>query len=80
MYCTASTTAPTAGLHAFYTWREQNNAVMCDAGGLTNHDTGYVYSTDRGRTWRNAAGTVRRHHRRRRQGVRERHRHWSSTR
>lgn len=45
-------------LHAFYTWREQNNAVMCDAGGLTNHDTGYVYSTDRGRTWRNAAGTV----------------------
>ncbi|RYJ31715.1 hypothetical protein CU044_0082 [Streptomyces sp. L-9-10] len=45
-------------LHAFYTWREQNSAVMCAPGGLTNHDTGYVYSADRGRTWRNAAGTV----------------------
>ena len=45
-------------LNAFYTWREQSNAVMCDSGGLTNHDTGYVYSADRGRTWRNAAGTV----------------------
>ncbi len=45
-------------LHAFFTWREQNNAVMCNGGGITNHDTGYVYSTDRGRTWRNAAGTV----------------------
>ncbi|MFJ1915771.1 BNR repeat-containing protein [Streptomyces sp. NPDC088147] len=45
-------------LHAFYTWREQNSAVMCAAGGLTNHDTGYVYSADRGRTWRNAAGTL----------------------
>ncbi|MCC5037234.1 BNR repeat-containing protein [Streptomyces sp. WAC 00631] len=45
-------------LHAFYTWREGNSAVMCAGGGLTNHDTGYVRSTDRGRTWRNAAGTV----------------------
>lgn len=45
-------------LHAFFTWREQNGAVMCSGGGLTNHDTGYVYSDDRGRTWRNAAGTV----------------------
>lgn len=45
-------------LHAFFTWREQSNAVMCSAGGITNHDTGYVYSTDRGRTWRNDAGTV----------------------
>ncbi len=45
-------------LHAFFTWREQNAAVMCSSGGITNHDTGYVYSTDRGRTWRNAAGTV----------------------
>ncbi|MEU3788473.1 BNR repeat-containing protein [Streptomyces fructofermentans] len=44
-------------LHAFFTWREQNAAVMCNAGGLTNHDTGYVYSDDRGRTWRNGAGT-----------------------
>ncbi|MEV7422296.1 BNR repeat-containing protein [Streptomyces sp. NPDC091212] len=45
-------------LSAFYTWREQSNAVMCGGGGLTNHDTGYVYSSDRGRTWRNQAGTV----------------------
>ncbi|WP_435372368.1 BNR repeat-containing protein [Streptomyces ficellus] len=45
-------------LHAFFTWREQNGAVMCHSGGITNHDTGYVHSTDRGRTWRNAAGTV----------------------
>ncbi|MFJ3305251.1 BNR repeat-containing protein [Streptomyces sp. NPDC086549] len=45
-------------LHAFFTWREQNAAVMCNSGGITNHDTGYVYSTDRGRTWRNDAGTL----------------------
>ncbi|MGW7256649.1 BNR repeat-containing protein [Streptomyces sp. NPDC054834] len=45
-------------LHSFFTWREQNAAVMCDSGGITNHDTGYVYSTDRGRTWRDDAGTV----------------------
>ncbi|MDH6622283.1 hypothetical protein M2271_000070 [Streptomyces sp. LBL] len=45
-------------LHAFFTWREQNAAVMCDAGGITNHDTGYVHSDDRGRTWRTTAGTV----------------------
>ena len=31
---------------------------MCNSGGITNHDTGYVYSDDRGRTWRNNAGTV----------------------
>ncbi|MET9441163.1 BNR repeat-containing protein [Streptomyces sp. NPDC006610] len=45
-------------LHAFFTWREQNAAVMCSGGGITNHDTGYVHSDDRGRTWRNSAGTV----------------------
>ncbi|CAL9660455.1 hypothetical protein SUDANB176_06976 [Streptomyces sp. enrichment culture] len=45
-------------LHAFFTWREQNGAVMCSGGGITNHDTGYVYSDDRGRTWRNDAGAV----------------------
>ncbi|MFC8513551.1 BNR repeat-containing protein [Streptomyces sp. NPDC057257] len=45
-------------LHSFFTWREQNAAVMCNSGGITNHDTGYVYSTDRGRTWRNDAGTL----------------------
>lgn len=45
-------------LHSFFTWREQSGAVMCSSGGITNHDTGYVYSDDRGRTWRNNAGTV----------------------
>lgn len=48
----------TGRLHAFFTWRERDGAVMCDGGGLSNHDTGYVYSTDRGRTWRNDAGAV----------------------
>ncbi|MFI9173916.1 BNR repeat-containing protein [Streptomyces lincolnensis] len=45
-------------LHSFFTWREQNGAVMCNGGGISNHDTGYVYSDDRGRTWRNNAGSV----------------------
>lgn len=45
-------------LHAFFTWRENAAAVMCSSGGISNHDTGYVYSTDRGRSWRNDAGTV----------------------
>ncbi|MFJ3669280.1 BNR repeat-containing protein [Streptomyces sp. NPDC090106] len=45
-------------LHSFFTWREQSSAVMCNSGGITNHDTGYVYSDDRGRTWRNNAGTA----------------------
>ncbi|MGW7048997.1 BNR repeat-containing protein [Streptomyces avermitilis] len=45
-------------LHSFFTWREQSGSVMCNSGGITNHDTGYVYSTDRGRTWRNDAGTL----------------------
>jgi hypothetical protein len=45
-------------LHAAFTWREGNTRVLCSPGGLSNHDTGYVYSDDRGRTWRNGAGTV----------------------
>jgi hypothetical protein len=45
-------------LHATFTWREGNTAVLCNGGGLANHDTGYVYSDDRGHTWRNNAGTV----------------------
>ncbi|SEP71522.1 BNR repeat-containing family member [Streptomyces sp. yr375] len=45
-------------LHSFFTWREQSGAVMCSGGGISNHDTGYVYSDDRGRTWRNNAGAV----------------------
>lgn len=45
-------------LHATFTWREGNTRVLCNSGGLHNHDTGYVYSDDHGRTWRNGAGTV----------------------
>ncbi|MER6266537.1 BNR repeat-containing protein [Streptomyces sp900105755] len=45
-------------LHAFFTWREQSASVMCSSGGIANHDTGYVHSTDRGRTWRNDAGVL----------------------
>jgi hypothetical protein len=43
-------------LHASFTWREGNSGVLCNSGGLANHDTGYVYSDDNGRTWRNNAG------------------------
>ncbi|MEU4744845.1 BNR-4 repeat-containing protein, partial [Actinosynnema sp. NPDC023658] len=45
-------------LHAAFTWREGDAAVLCAEGGLANHDTGYAYSDDRGRTWRNDAGAV----------------------
>jgi hypothetical protein len=48
-------------LHVFGTWRERDRVVLRSAdaanGGLTNHDTVYVYSNDEGRTWRNASGT-----------------------
>ncbi|HEX6356230.1 BNR repeat-containing protein [Actinophytocola sp.] len=43
-------------LHAAFTWREGNTGVLCNQGGLTNHDTGYVYSDDMGRTWRSNSG------------------------
>jgi hypothetical protein len=49
---------PGGRLHASFTWREGNAAVLCNPGGLSNHDTGYVYSDDRGRTWRNDAGQL----------------------
>jgi BNR repeat-containing family member len=45
-------------LYATFTWREGNTAVLCASGGLANHDTGYVYSDDKGRTWHNNAGTL----------------------
>lgn len=34
--------------HVTGTWREQNGAVSCSSGGLTNHDTTYFYSQDEG--------------------------------
>ncbi|KAJ7597582.1 hypothetical protein C8J56DRAFT_1001448 [Mycena floridula] len=43
--------------HVTGTWRENNAAVSCSSGGLTNHDTVYFYSDDKGRTWHNSAGT-----------------------
>jgi hypothetical protein len=45
-------------LHAAFTWREGDPAVLSAPGGLANHDTGYVYSDDRGRVWRNGSGEV----------------------
>ncbi|KAF8651841.1 hypothetical protein AX16_004641 [Volvariella volvacea WC 439] len=45
-------------VHVTGTWREQNGGVMCSSGGLTNHDTIYIYSDDKGRTWRNSNGTT----------------------
>lgn len=58
MYLHGLTYGRDGRLHAAFTWREGNLGVLCDPGGLSNHDTGYVYSDDRGRTWRNGAGTV----------------------
>ncbi|GAB3977467.1 BNR repeat-containing protein [Plantactinospora veratri] len=58
MYLHGLTYGPGGRLHAAFTWREGNSAVTCDSGGLTNHDTGYLYSDDQGRTWRNNAGAV----------------------
>ena len=50
--------SPSGRLYATFTWREGNSGVLCNPGGLSNHDTGFVYSDDQGRTWRNNAGTV----------------------
>ena len=35
--------------HVTGTWREQAGGVMCNGGGLTNHDTVYFYSDDKGK-------------------------------
>ncbi|MBB6000799.1 BNR repeat-containing protein [Streptomonospora salina] len=47
-------------LHASFTWRETaaGGDILCDPGGLANHDTGYVYSDDMGRTWRTDDGRL----------------------
>lgn len=45
-------------LHSSGTWREQNTGFLCSSGGLTNHDTIYVYSDDSGRTWKNSVSTT----------------------
>lgn len=56
LYLHGLTYCPTGRLHATFTWREDDPAVLAHPGGLANHDTGYVYSDDRGRTWCNNAG------------------------
>ncbi|MEV6238378.1 BNR repeat-containing protein [Lentzea sp. NPDC051838] len=58
MYLHGLTYDRSGRLHAAFTWREGNSGVLCNPGGLTNHDTGYVYSDDRGRTWHNSAGAA----------------------
>lgn len=58
LYLHGLTYGPDGRLHATFTWREGNRAVMCNRGGLANHDTGYVYSDDRGRTWRVNSGAA----------------------
>jgi len=58
LYLHGLTYGPNGRLHAAFTWREGNAGVLCSPGGITNHDTGYVYSDDQGRTWRNNAGQV----------------------
>ncbi|MEU7786569.1 BNR repeat-containing protein [Amycolatopsis sp. NPDC049159] len=58
MYLHGLTYGPGGRLHAAFTWREGNTGVLCNAGGLANHDTGYVYSDDRGRTWRTSSGAA----------------------
>ena len=58
MYLHGLTYGPGGRLHAAFTWREGNSGVLCNAGGLTNHDTGYAYSDDRGRTWRTSGGAA----------------------
>lgn len=60
MYLHGIQYGPDGRLHATYTWREDavGGAVLCDPGGLSNHDTAYVYSDDRGRTWRTQDGAV----------------------
>ncbi|MGA6168297.1 BNR repeat-containing protein [Amycolatopsis magusensis] len=58
MYLHGLTYGRSGRLHATFTWREGNSGVLCHPGGLTNHDTGYVYSDDRGRTWRRDTGQL----------------------
>lgn len=47
-------------LHMAFTWREDLNTsfIAHCADAINNHDTLYIYSDDRGRTWKNNAGTT----------------------
>jgi hypothetical protein len=47
-------------LHMAFTWRENLSTAFissCGTSTINNHDTAYVYSDDKGRTWKNSAGT-----------------------
>ncbi|KZV93365.1 hypothetical protein EXIGLDRAFT_740138 [Exidia glandulosa HHB12029] len=57
LYIHGFTYSKSGRVHTSGTWRENNGGVSCSSGGLTNHDTVYFYSDDRGRTWSNSAGT-----------------------
>ncbi|CAE6355498.1 unnamed protein product [Rhizoctonia solani] len=57
LYINGVTYSSTGRLHTSGTWRENNGGVLCASGGLTNHDTIWLYSDDRGRTWYNNGGT-----------------------
>ncbi|KAG9120448.1 hypothetical protein FRC07_004056 [Ceratobasidium sp. 392] len=57
LYINGVTYSSTGRLHTSGTWRENNAGVLCASGGLANHDTIWLYSDDRGRTWYNNGGT-----------------------
>ena len=50
-YINGITYGPTGRLYQSFTWRE-------GATGAANHDIAFVYSDDKGNTWKNNAGTV----------------------
>lgn len=56
LYINGVTYSSTGRLHTSGTWRENNGGVLCASGGLSNHDTIWLYSDDRGRTWYNNGG------------------------
>jgi len=47
-------------LHMAFTWREDLNTSFIDncSDAINNHDTLYIYSDDRGRTWKNSGGST----------------------
>ncbi|KAB5590009.1 Tat pathway signal sequence domain containing protein [Ceratobasidium theobromae] len=57
LYINGVTYSSTGRLHTSGTWRENNAGVLCASGGLANHDTIWLYSDDKGRTWYNNGGT-----------------------
>ena len=52
-YPNAWTYGPDGKLHSAFVWRESGHSP-----GAVNHDINYIYSEDRGQTWKNNAGEV----------------------